>query len=460
MPFGRVATGIPGLDKILGGGLPAASINLVSGVPGGGKTVLAQQVVYSAAAPDRPALYFSTVAEPYEKIIVHVQSFGFFRRDYPGRVIHYRDLGRALATGGVEAALAVIREEVSKYLPGFVVIDSFRAIEGLSSSDREMAVFLYELSGTLSALDCVTFLLDESPIDKLLTSRASAVADGIVNIDYEPSGRSGRRSLQILKLRGSAFLPGSHLFVIDGAGAVVYPRLGSITPAPVGATDGCCATGIAGLDEHLSGGVLRGTTTLVSGPVGSGKTVFALSFLLQGAAAGEPGVFASFQESPLRLKQVGSNFGWDPETLEANRLLVMFHTPPLDVEVDRFGHLLLEAVDSVGARRVVLDAVSDLSTQAIPEDDYQAFLYTISQLLQGRGVTTVMTTTTLGPYGAVAPRKVSGERLADFALHLELLSPDNGSRRVLRVLKSRGLSASVRALPFTIEEGSGFVVGS
>lgn len=454
----RLSTGILGLDDVLEGGLPDASIYLLSGPPGVGKTIIAQQFIYHCASPERPVLYFSTVAEPHEKIIAHVQNFLFYRREYPGRTIHYIDLGSILAEGGLPAVLQHIKSELTSHFPGFVVIDSFRALRDFAASPRDLSVFIHSLAGLLSALRCVTLLLDESPIGELMETPMAAVADGIFHVHNEVSGRSIRRWFQVIKLRASGFRAGSHLMGISQDGARIYPRLGSYVDGRDKTTaGGFCASGVALLDEVLGGGLPRGSMNLVAGRLGTGKTVLALSFIVSGARAGEPGIFLSLQERPGSLRHTGASFGWDIAALEETGQLNFMHVPPLDIEVDRLGHELLEKIRLTGAKRVVIDAVSDLDTAAIGIDDFQAFIYALSRLLHSEGVTTLVVAS-IHEGGLDDPGFSKIAHVADAMVHLDLsLAPDQVSRH-LRVVKARANPGGALVFGMTISSDEGLVL--
>lgn len=455
----RLRTGIEGLDQVLEGGLPDSSICLVSGPPGSGKTVMTQQVVYSAASEDQPAVYFTTVAEPLEKIIAHVQCFSFCRHGYPGRVVHYVPLGRALCDGGLLAALAAIKEEITRAFPAFVIIDSFRALRDFNQDAHDMAHFLYEFAGMISSLKCSTFLLDESPVGEVLQSPAAALVDAIIHLDNVVMGRSERRSLQVLKLRGSGFLPGSHLVTIDPDGIRVYPRIGAVLPKlDYALATGRCPSGIAGLDTAFHGGFPRGSVALITGSSGTGKTVFGLTFALAGVAMGESAVYASLQETPAWLLRTARDLGWDIAGMQETGRLAILYTPPIDIEVDRLAHELLAAVDRVQAKRVVIDAITDLDTAAIPEDDYHSFLYSLGQVLQSKGITSILTANAGGPQEIPYPQPVSLGRLADALIHLDLRLLADGVSREAHVVKVRADCDGVTKLPFRIAAGTGITV--
>ncbi|MCL6580883.1 MAG: hypothetical protein K6U08_04605 [Firmicutes bacterium] len=460
MTWPRLKTGVPGLDAVLGGGLGDASLNLLSGPPGVGKTVMAQQVVYSGATAERPALYFTTTTEPLEKVIAHVQGFAFFRRELIGRAVQYHCLGENLSLGGLTRVLETLRAELTRTFPAYLVIDSFRAFRDFAPSQHDLAVFLHELAGTLSAVRCLTLLLDESPLPEVMGSPAAAVVDGIIHLQTSDSGRSDRRCVQVIKLRGSGYLPGLHLFSVDARGVTVFPRLASLVPDPTCASvDGLRPSGIPGLDLALGGGLPSSGVAVVSGCPGAGKTALGLSWVLAGAASGEPGVFASTHDYPARLRRTGPAFGSDVGRLEHSGLLRFLYVPPLDVEVDRVGLELLRAVESLGARRVVLDAVTDLETAAIPPDDYQGFIYALSHLLCQRGATVLFTASASGSEEDACLGRLPAARLADVLMRVESRLTQSGIYRVLRVVKARSSETTGVPHPFHIVPGRGVIVG-
>jgi len=309
----RVPTFVPNLDEIISGGLPAHSTVLISGVPGSGKTVLANQIIYGNATPEKKGLIVSTVSEPLARILRYVQEFAFFDPQKVNNAILYEDLGLQLLQGDGEKALAYIEELVLKLQPAFLVVDSIRALHDLTTSPVTTRRSFFRLAATLSTLPCTALLIGEYHPNEVSHTVEASVADAVFYLDHRSFGPQDLRILKVRKMRGSSYIAGEHTFRITTDGLIVFPRF--VTPAePLTYTPSRerVLTGIPGFDDELfPGGILRSTATLLAGDPGVGKTVTALHFLLNGARQGEAGAYISFQEDPNQLARRAVSFVCD-----------------------------------------------------------------------------------------------------------------------------------------------------
>jgi circadian clock protein KaiC len=275
------------------------------GEPGTGKTVFAEQLLFKNADAGRPVLYLTTLAEPLSKVVTYLQRFAFYDESKMGTEIVYDDVGSLLATEGPDALLPRLREAIETLGPKIIVIDSFKAIHDLSTSVARMRRLVSQLAGLLSAYDTTTFLVGEYRPQDIARYPEFAVADGIVEFARQNRSTTDERFLRVSKLRGSGYLEGLHGIHITSAGLEVYPRLISpVEPKDYATRRERVSTGVAGLDAMLHGGVWRGSTTLMVGPTGSGKTTLGLQFALAGVASGEAALYVNFQENPTQLARV------------------------------------------------------------------------------------------------------------------------------------------------------------
>src|SRR5215211_4362154 len=184
-------------------------INLIIGLPGSGKTILCQQFIFAGATEKRPAIYLSTVSEPFEKILRYAQTLSFFARDAIGRSVYYEDLGREVAgEDGLTAVIERIAALIKERRPGIIAIDSFKALSAFADDARAFRRFLHELAALLTAFPATSFWIGEYSEDETRTAPEFAVADGIISLATERMNERTLRLIQVAKLRGSNFRSG------------------------------------------------------------------------------------------------------------------------------------------------------------------------------------------------------------------------------------------------------------
>lgn len=435
----RIQSTIPALDEILHGGFPAASINIITGSPGTGKTVLAQQLVYGNATPDRRVLYLTTVNEPMHKVLRYVQNFGFFNQEKLDLAVRYEDVGAVFETGDVQAVMKKIEDLVMQESPAILIVDSFKALSDLASDSTTFRRALYRLTGVLTASGCTAFLLGEYEADAVGTLPEFAVADGIVDLTNERRGIRTYRYLTVVKLRGSDFVDGRHRIRITKAGLKVFQRFRTPElPVRYRPSMQRVGTGVPDLDELLGGGFLEGSNTLVGGLTGLGKTILGLTFSLEQAARDEPVVLASFQEDPNQLERLAENAGGDLTEAQESGNLRLVYVSPVELDLDEHVLRIVEAVEEIGAKSLVIDSLSDLEEGAYDEERFLNFVFSLIQYLKDRGITSVMTYD-LASNATSQQYRLGLSRLAD---NLILLEEDREQARILRrlrIVKTRGM---------------------
>ncbi len=403
VPIQRLPSGVSKLDDILGGGWPEYSFNLILGEPGSGKTTLAHQFMFANASAERPAVYFTVLGEPTIKMLRYQQQFTFFDAAKVNDVIHFVNLTEQALSNDLGQVLDAIAAKVEELTPGIVIVDSFRTLERQSVAGAPMALqeFVQRLASKLTSWQATTFLLGEYREGEGRENPAFTMADGLVALTQRVERNSMVRQVQVVKMRGNSPQPGLHTIRLSSNGVLAFPRM----LKPIEETQGTVSRelismGIAGLDEMLGGGTLRGNAVLVAGPVGSGKTITAVHFLAEGGKRGEPGVLIMFEETTPKYLDQAKTMGFDLEKMAKDGLLEIVYVRPLDLSVDETLYAIQVAVDKIQARRVVLDSISGLEAALAPafKEDFLESLYRLLGALTGVGVTILLTVEIIEPY--------------------------------------------------------------
>lgn len=466
----KLPTGVPGLDEVLGGGLPEFSFNLIVGGPGCGKTTLALQFMFASATPERPGLYFTMLGEPTLKMLRYQQRFTFFDASKVNGVIRFVSLHEEILRQGLAAVLDSIVRQVTAASPGLVVVDSFwsviRAIGGVDTRGLELQDFVQRLALHLTAWQATTFLVGEFG-EQDHDHAVYTVSDGLLLLAQHVERNSVVRKLQVVKMRGQGELPGLHTFRITGDGLRVFPRLPQPVEDPVQREASPAAapgperlsTGVRGLDAMLNGGVPKGYSVLIAGPSGSGKTVLAAQFIAEGVEHGEPGVIAIFEKRPagyLRRTSLGRDLG---RMVREGRLGIV-GLRPLDLSVDETLHELRAEVSRTGAKRVAIDSLSGFEMALAPgfREDFRESLYRLVGVLTALGVTVVMTVEIEDSYTELRLGPHENAFLVDAIILQRYVEIDGQLKRVMAVVKVRGSAHSTDLRLYEINS-EGLVVG-
>jgi circadian clock protein KaiC len=437
-------TGVPGLNEVLGGGVPALSFNIIAGDPGAGKTTLALQILFATAKPERPGLFISLLGETPLKMLRYQQLFGFFDPRRLGSDIHLLDLSEDALEGDLERLLLRIVAEVDRLRPLVVVVDSFRSLlhsHELAAPGTDVEKFVQHLAQHLTTWEVTAFLIGEyrshEARDPVFT-----VADGILWLSQELNRNSVVRRLQVIKERGMTTMPGLHTMRITGAGVQVFPRIPqrSRDVRPRGETR--LSTGVAGLDELMGGGIPRGDSLVLAGPTGTGKTTFALQFIAAGLAAGEAAVITIFEEHPDAYLERATSIELDLAAAVAAGKLRIIYLRPLDLSVDETLDEIRTAVQDIGAKRVVIDSISGFEMALAPSfrEDFRESLYRLIGALTGLGVTIYSTVEVVDAKGRTG-LQLTGYQvsfLTDDILSLRYVEMGGELRKALMVVKMRG----------------------
>ena len=457
----RLTTGVPGLDDVLGGGLPEFSFNLIAGQPGCGKTTLAHQIMFALATPARPALYFTVLGEPPLKMLRYQQQFDFFNSEAVNQSVHFINLSEDAMSGDLDRVLRRIVEAVVQYAPGLVFVDSFRSVVLASATEanphNSLQQFVQQLGMLMTSWQATTFLIGEYSTETD-ANPVFTVADGLIWMRQSVQRNSMVRKMEIVKMRGQPTLPGLHTFRISNAGLTVFaPARASDHihhDAPAIAHGERLRMGVPHLDDMLGGGLPRGYSLLVAGPSGSGKTILASAFLAEGARCGETGVIAAFEQRP---KQSRNRVLAD--LIESGSVGLVDSRAP-DLSIDEIVSLLIAEIRRLKATRVVIDSLSGFELSLAPtfREDFRESMAHLVTLLVSTGVTVLMTSELEDRYTDLRFSPYGTAFLTDAIIVQRYIEVDSRLRRVMAVVKVRASAHSDELREFSID-ANGIHVG-
>jgi circadian clock protein KaiC len=459
-----LSTGVPGLDAVLGGGLPEYSFNLLAGGPGAGKTTLAHQIMFANATAERPALYFTVLGEPTLKMLRYQRQFSFFDSNLAGSAIQFINLSEEVMDRDLDDVLKRIVGEVEREKPGLVFVDSFRTI-GMraQSSERDtrspLDQFVQRLALHLTSWEVTSFLLGEYA-EQEQRNPVFTVADGILWLSQATDRNSVVRKLQVIKARGRAPMPGLHTFRITDNGLQIFPRIPEQTRARKAQKTTRLSTGVPGMDEMIGGGVIAGDAVMLTGPAGSGKSTIATQFIAEGLSKGETGVIAVFEEYPENyLARANVRNPAIGKMIDAGKLELIY-LRPLDLSVDEALSAILEAVQRLKATRVVIDSLSGFEVALAPtfREDFRESLYRLVGALTATGVTVFMTAEVVEGFSNVRFTSEKVSFITDEIIIQRYIELEGELRRVMAVIKMRGSDHSHELRLYEVT-ADGVVVG-
>lgn len=451
--MGRMTTGIPDLDLVLGGGLEHGSMVILAGAPGTGKTTLAQQICFSNGTPEHKAVFYTTLSEPHTKLVRHMEGFDFFDREAVGvrvEFVHLGELVRDPESGGMNGVIAEVVRTVFEQSPAVVVIDSSKALRDFVSEEQLRSAF-YDLASRVAHSDTVLLMLGEYTPDEMEGGAEFSVADGILHLVYQPREPVDRRWLRVQKLRGGDHLTGKHTFRIKPSGFEIYPRMETLATEGEEENATRIPCGIPGLDFLMGGGMAVGDATVVLGPSGAGKTNFSLNFIHQGLRDKERCLFVSFQETAKQLTRKAADFGWDlTAELESGRLAIQ-HVPVGALDLDILAAAVRRELARGGVRRVVIDSLAEMVFAARESERFPAFARSLVGLIRAHDASVVVTseTTTLGPM----TEPMGGMSfLFHNVVQFRYLEMDSQTRRAINIVKMRYSNHDKGVFEFVISD--------
>ena len=457
MTINRLATGVPGLDEVLGGGLPEFSFNLIAGPPGCGKTTLAHQMMFALATPERPALYFTVLGEPPLKMLRYQQQFDFFDSESINRSIRFVNLADDTLAGDLDRVLRRIVAEVEAHGPALVFVDSFRSVMLASETEgnphNSLQQFVQQLGMLMTSWQATTFLIGEY-FTETDANPVFTVADGLIWLRQSVQRNSMVRKMEIMKMRGQATLPGLHTFRISSGRHRGVRARERCVAAPAETTAAAARAprllmGVPRLDEMLGGGLPRGYSLLVAGPSGSGKSILAAAFLAEGARSGETGVIAAFEQRPNRSRSRVL-----ADLIESGRVGLVDSRAP-DLSIDEIVLLLMQRDPAPRGDAASSSIRSRASSSRWRRPSARTFANRCrawSPRWRAPGVTVLMTSELEDRYTDLRFSPYGTAFLTDAIIVQRYIEVDSRLRRVMAVVKVRASAHSDELREFSIDD--------
>lgn len=437
----RLETGVPRLDFITKGGLLKGASYAILGPPGSGKTVLAHQIAFHHVSQGGKVLYVTLLTESHGRMLTNLAEMTFFDSKVIPEKLQYISGYRELETEGLKGLLELVRRTARQHEATLLIIDGMDAAKEFARSDLSFKRFLQELQTFISIIGCTSLLL--SPHHEGEVHPETTAVDGVFELSLWLAGPRAVRELVALKFRGSDSLLGKHELEISNNGVIIHPRteVQFSSPEEKGREDRVrMAFGIPRLDESLRGGLLSGSTTMLLGAPGTGKTLLGLHFLLQGAREGQPGVYFGFYETPPRLMEKAAGVGMsDLKKYVDKGLIEIQWQPPLEHNMDALAERLLERINErkVKRLRLFVDSVAGFRSAAVYPERMPRFFSALSHQLRMLDVTTLYSDETALFSAGVDMPQPDAAAYVENIIYLRYLELRSQLYRLISIMKMR-----------------------
>ncbi len=439
------STGSSGLDAVLHGGLPVDRLYLLEGAPGSGKTTLALQFLLDGRDRGEPTLYI-TLSETREELVAVADSHDFsldhvaiFELASADEVLAAERDQSILHSWEMElgGTIELIKREVEKVKPQRVVFDSLSEMRLLAQDPLRYRRQLLALKQFFSGLNTTVLLVDDLSTFGHSDSHLHSLCHGVITLErLTLDFGAARRRVQVQKLRGRDFAAGFHDFVISKGGVEVFPRLVAqehFTPF----VDEHLGSDVPELDALLNGGPARGTSTLIAGPPGAGKTTLALQYVAAAGRRGEHCTLYEFDERVGTLVSRARAFGIDLERATADGWLVIRQIDPAEVSPGQFTAMVREEVEGRGSRLIVIDSLGGYLAAMPQEQQLILQLHELLSYLNQAGVATFLINPQQGLVGSMLLQDVNVSYIADAVILLRFFEAEGRIRKAISVLKNR-----------------------
>lgn len=475
LPSHTVGSGIAGLDEVLGGGFPRDRLHLVQGAPGTGKTTLALRFLLEGARQGERVLYV-TLSETIDELTAVASSHGWdldgvalqelapsaesLRPDEQYTILHPAEVELSQTIGAM-------LDEVERITPARLVVDSLAELQLLARDPLRYRRQILALKQFFAGSRCTVLLL--GGLDDA-SGGMESIAHSVLHL-YQMAPEYGveRRRLRVVKMRGASYRGGYHDFVIHTGGIQVFPRLVAaehrepFPPARV-------SSGVEEVDHLLGGGLERGSSTLLVGPAGVGKSVLATQFARAAALRHEPVSIYVFDESIRTFLSRAEGLGMGLDDAVAEGLVRLRQLDPAQLSPGEFDHLARQAVEQHRSRLVVIDSLNGYLNAMAEERSVVVQLHELLTYLSHQGVVTLLTAAQHGLVGEIMTAPLDISYLADAVMLLRYFEAAGQLRQAISVVKNRTgahersirelrLGPGVRVGP-PVQEFQGVLVGS
>lgn len=462
----RVPTGIRGLDTILHGGFFSSGIYLIAGEPGSGKTILSNQIAFNHVASGGRVVFTSLLSETHARMFAQLSPLSFFDEGPIGGALYYISGYGVLQKDGLKGLLTLLQSAIRDRQATLLVIDGIMHAEPFATSGPSLKEFVHSLHQYAEVSGCTVLLLSSrgngnKAVESNRVSLETSV-DGVIELCRQRVGMQSVLELEVLKFRGSDHMRGAHTMEITGNGIEVYPRtelLLSSSASSLQALRTASASrerlpfGIERLDEMLLGGLLHGSTTVLLGPPGSGKTLLGLHFLAEGARRQEPGLYFGLNEPPPLVIDTADEIGLDFTASINDGRIEIFWQPALEVSLDLLAQQMLAMVRERGVKRLFIDGLDAFSDVSAYSERVSVFLTALTYQLRALGVTTVTSLELNHLFGPTVEIPIEGvSAIVENIIFLRYVELRAQLYRFISVLKARRSRHDPAIREFTITD--------
>jgi circadian clock protein KaiC len=464
-PIKKVSTGITGFDEISHGGLPEGRTTLVAGTTGSGKTIFATAFLYHGMDVLNEPGVFVTFEEKPEDIMRNMLDFGWDLNKYQEKnMLYFVDvstqpkMAEEVGQYDLSGLISRVVHGVQKIKAKRVVIDTLSALLDRLQDQVAVRAGLFQLASELKAIGVTTILTAEHEEKLLGTVKATFmeyVSDNVIVLHSYLENEFRKRTVEILKFRGTGYDSSATPLVIESQGISVYPRPHAISPE-TGSLEKL-TTGIVGLDEMSYGGFHKFSTTLITGASGTGKTIMAMHFILEGARQGEKGLYIAFEESKTQLLRNAKAFSWPLDEYVKDGTIEIIARPPEERPAEEYYKYVRDIVEAKKIKRFVLDSLSGIE-RIYQQDKFIEFVIGLNGFLKEHEVTSLLTNTSNTLLGSEAISESHLSTLTDNIVMLKYVEIEGDMKRAISLLKTRGSQHDKKLHEFMLED-KGIIVG-